>query len=205
MANKVKKISINELEKCVEEAMRGRTIRRDWRGIFVTIRPQLSLMEMLSFVDGVVKTCFLEADSRYMPELRDFAIRCSVLEMYANFTLPENVEKRYELVYGCDVYSLILESIDRSQFDAMLAAIDEKIGHMADANIEAVTRQVNELYAALYDLEEKLSAAFEGIDSDSISGLVSAISDGRFDADKIMQAYMKAQAGGSGEDAPDGE
>ena len=195
MANKIKKISINALEKCVKEAAGEPIVTKEWRGINVNIKVRLGLKEMMTFVDGVVKTCFTEDDNQYTPEVLDFAIRSSVLEMYANFTLPTNIEKQYELVYGCDMYETILETIDRSQFDAMLRAIDEKIAHIAASNIEAVTRQVNDVYASLNALEERLSAVFQGIDNDAITGLVGAMADGKFDEEKLVQAYLETKNG----------
>ena len=195
MANKIKKISINALEKCVKEAAGEPIVTREWRGINVNIKVRLGLQEMMTFVDGVVKTCFTENDNQYTPEVLDFAIRSSVLEMYANFTLPTNIEKQYELLYGCDMYGTILETIDRSQFDAMLRAIDEKIAHIAASNIEAVTRQVNDVYASLNALEERLSAIFQGIDNDAITGLVGAMADGKFDEEKLVHAYLEAKNG----------
>lgn len=195
MANKIKKISINALEKCVKEAVGEPIVTKEWRGINVNIKVRLSLKEMMTFVSSVVKTCFTETDNQYTPEVLDFAIRSSVLEMYANFTLPANVEKQYELLYGCDVYSTILDTIDRSQFDAMLRAIDEKIAHIAASNIEAVTRQVNDVYASLNALEERLSSVFQGIDKDSIVRLVGAMADGKFDEGKLVQAYLETKNG----------
>lgn len=195
MANKIKKISINALEKCVKEAVGEPIVTKEWRGININIKTRLGLMEMMTFVDGVVKTCFTDNDTRYTPEVRDFAIRCSVLEMYANFTLPNNVEKRYELAYGCDAYKTIMESIDMSQFDAMLRAIDDKVEHLAEANIEAVTRQVNELYASLSALEERLSTVFQGIDKETITQLVGAMTDGKFDEERLVHAYLETKNG----------
>lgn len=195
MANKIKRIPINALEKCVKEAAGEPIVTREWRGINVNIKVRLGLQEMMTFVDGVVKTCFTENDNQYTPEVLDFAIRSSVLEMYANFTLPSNIGKQYELVYGCDVYGTILETIDRNQFDAMLRAIDVKIAHFASANIEAVTRQVDDVYASLNALEERLSAVFQGIDNDAITGLVGAMADGKFDEEKLVQAYLETKNG----------
>lgn len=206
MANKIKKISINTLEKCVAEASGEPTVTIEWHGIAVAVKRRLGLMEMMTFVDGVVKSCFTSGGVEYTPEVLDFATRCSILEMYANFSLPANVERRYELVYECgDLYQIILDNIDRLQFDDILRSIDDKIAHIAEANIEAITRQMNELYAAFERLQERLSTAFEGIDKETIDNLVGAISDGKFDEEKLVDTYFAKKRNETRQNTADGE
>ena len=126
MAIKVKKVSINALEKCVQEMNVENITEHEWNGITFSLKHRLGLMEMMTFVDGVVKSCFAGDGAQYTPEVLDFAIRCSLLEIYANFTLPAKVEHRYDIVYGCgDLFAIILENIDRVQYDDILRSIDE--------------------------------------------------------------------------------
>ncbi len=189
MASKMKRISVNALEKCVGDGMQN-TVDMAWRDITITITKRLGLSDMMKFVDSVANLCFSE-DGTYLPEIKDFATRCNVLEMYANFTLPANIEKRYELVYACDAYATIMGVIDRSQFDVILAAIDDKIDNRAQANVEAINRQMNELYAAFEDLQNRLSSTFDGIDKDMMTQLIEAMSGKELDEEKLMNAYLK--------------
>ena len=190
MSIRVKRISIEAFEKGVAEAVGEPTANVDWHGNAVFVRKHLALLPMMEFVAEVVGSCFDDDTGGYRPELRDFAIRRAVLTKYANFSLPKDVEHCYELVVGCDVYNAILNIIDEAQFREMLKAVDDKIAHKASANIEAVTAQVNQLYAALSKLEKNLGDTFKGVDKDTLSGLVSAMSDGRFDPEAIVHAYM---------------
>ena len=193
MATKVKKISINELERCVKENNGDAVVTKEWHGIDLVIKRRLSLPEMMRFVDGTVKSCFVGESLEYTPEVKDFVIRCNVLTAYANFTLPSNIEKRYDLVYGCDAYRTVLDNIDYEQFDDMLCSIDEKISHLAQANIEAIAHQMNGFYAALDGFESRLSNAFGNIDSDAISQFITAVSDGKLDEGKLVQAYLNSK------------
>lgn len=192
MADKVKNIPINAMERVVKES--GDTIiTKEWHGNELVIQRRLGLMDMMSFVDGVVKTCFTGDEHKYTPEVRDFAIRCSILEMYANFTLPQNVEKRYEFVYGCDAVDSVVQEIDATQFDLILQAIDEKIEYVADAHIEAINQQMNELYASFAELENRLSSVFEGVDGDGMANIVKALQSGNLDEEKLVNAYFDAR------------
>ena len=98
---KTKKISVNAFQKVMKETY-SPTYTFDWNGIEVTVNKTLSLKDMLEFVDDVVKSCFTEETNRYLPEVKDFVIRVCILEKYANFTMPQNVENQYELVYCTD-------------------------------------------------------------------------------------------------------
>ena len=191
MANKVKRISINTLEKCVSENINNVTVI-NWRDVEITVKHRLDFEDMIRFVDKAVKLCFSE-DGEYMPEIKDFVIRSNVLELYANFTLPANIEKQYELVYACDAYKDIMGAIDMQQFNVMLEAIDDKIDNIAQANIEAINKQMNELCADFEALQDKLASLFAGVDSDAIKQLVGAMSNGAIDETKLINAYMDAK------------
>ena len=192
MVTKVKRISINALEKAISEHIGDSAVTKEWNGLQIVIKHRLCLKEMLAFVDGIVESCFDE-NGKYLPEIYDFATRCSVLESYANLSLPKNVEDKYQLVYAFNGYEMIMSEIDRTQFDAMLIAIKEKINHIASAKIESITTQVNDLYASVSSLEERVGDLFSGIDKDTMKNLVLAMSDSKLDEEKLMRAYMKAK------------
>ena len=200
MSARIKRISVDVFEKGVAEAIGEPVVTIDWHGVSVFVRKKLPLIPMIEFVNDVVGSCFDEDTHEYKPEIRDFAIRCAVLTKYANFSLPKNIEHCYELVVGCDVYPAILDIIDQAQFREMLKAVDDKIAHIASANIEAAVRQVDELYSRIGSAGERLGELLNGLDADSIRGLVSAMSDNRFDPDAIVKAYMKQKKA----TAPDG-
>ena len=52
------------------------------------------------FVDDVVKSCFIGDTGEYHPELKPFFIKSNVLEAFANFKLPPNASRRYDIIYN---------------------------------------------------------------------------------------------------------
>lgn len=198
MANKVKRISINALEKIVDEQYKPEPIAYEWNGISVTIHPVLSFEEMLTFVDGVVKSCFTSTDGKYMPEIKDFAIRCSILEIYANFSLPSNVEKRYALTNACDdLIDTIVQNINLRQYSSMLDAIDKKIEYIAEANIDALTARMNELYNSFETVEKQLGGLLGGVNQEDVKKMIDAVSDSKLDETKIVRAIYDEKAKGA--------
>lgn len=160
-----------------------------WHGLEISIKRRLSLSDMMRFVDYVVKSCFSE-DAVYLPEIRDFAIGCSIIEQYTNIDLPESVEDKYEAINGSDIVNVILEYVDMRQFNKILEAIDDKIDAIVQTNISAVTRQINSLYASIEELEKQFEAMFGDVTGEDVTNLIGAITNGKLDEEKLMDAYV---------------
>lgn len=184
-----KKISITTFEKIMKENYTP-TKTVEWSGVEITIKPTLSFKEVLSFVDNVTKSCFTTDSGSYIPEVKEFVIKCCILEMYANFAMPTNVERKYDLVYCTDAVNVVMENINRVQLGEIIEAINDKIDNIAQANIEAVNMQMNELYSAFNNLQEQMTGIFAGIGTDEISKLIGAIAGDKFDETKLVQAYI---------------
>lgn len=184
------KISIEEFKKVVAEDFEP-VVDVDWRGLTLHIKKCLSLEEMMTFVSDVVSSCFAENTNEYLPEIKDFSTRCCILENYAGFILPKSLGEKYEMVYNSDIVSFVVQYVEHMQFNAMLAAIDHKIEHQAQNNIEALNKQMNEVVAGLSALEKNLSSIFGGVDNETITKIAGAIADGSFDESKLVKAFTE--------------
>lgn len=195
---KIKKISINAFDKVKAECYTPTKVI-EWHNIEVTIKPTLSLRDMLSFVSDVSKSCFDMNTAAFMPELKDFTIKTCILEKYTNFTLPTNVEHQYELLYCTDVIDMILQHINIRQFEEMIAAIDDKVMHMAQANIESIHSQMTELYSAFDGLQKNFENLFAGINPDDLTGILKSLNNEQFTEEGIVKAYMQQKNNGEGD------
>lgn len=189
MATKTKKVSVNTIEKIAKENS-NLVEKVMWHDIEISVKYRLGLQEMLSFVDGVVKSCFTKDDGTYMPEIRRFAIHSNLIESYTNISLPLNIEKRYGLICYSDIIDLILQHIDRNQFNDMVQSVNEKIEHLAKANVESINRQVSDLVASFGNLQTQFADIFGDIGSGDMQNLLGAIQNGKIDEEKLVTAYM---------------
>ena len=185
-----KRISVEDYKKAVAEDFEP-IVNVDWRGLTLHIKKCLSLEEMMTFVSDVVSSCFAENTNEYLPEVKDFSTRCCILENYAGFVLPKSLSEKYEMVYSSDIVSFVVQYVEHMQFNAMLAAIDHKIEHQAQSNIEALNKQMNEVVAGLSALEKNLSGIFGGVDNETITKIAGAIADGSFDESKLVKAFTE--------------
>lgn len=164
-------------------------VSTEWHGVAFTVKRHLTIEEMMTFVSDVVSSCFEANTGEYLPEIKDFSIRCSILESYAGFVLPKDLSEKYDMVYSSDIISFVMQYVEQTQFEAMLTAIDKKIDHQAQSNIEALNKQMNEIAAGFSALEKNLSEIFGGVDNDTISKIAGAIANGSFDEKKLVAAF----------------
>lgn len=172
-----------------------------WNGVEFEVRSRLSLKEVLSFVRDVVDGCFQEDTDEYLPEVKQFMIRCSVIDYYTNLALPEDLSDKYDLVWLPGFITSITSHIDRDQMQTMLEAIDIKVRHRASANVAALNKKMTDAVDAFEELEANLGKAFEDVQPGDIMELVNAISDGSFDTDRLVESVTKrmGQASENGE------
>lgn len=193
MAKNKKKISVNTFEKVAKEHF-GNEVIVDWYGVEVTVTPTISAVEMMNFVDDVVESAFLE-DLGYMPEVFDFVVRCNVLTRYANFSLPGNIEKRYELVYGTDAFETVVQKVNPGQYDEIVRAAKEKIEYKLDTSAAAVTRDAERMIDTFGDIQNQFESLFSGLSGDDIKKMVSAIGDKSVDEERLVKAYLEQTSG----------
>lgn len=176
MAKKESRISINKLESVMKE----NTIVVPMRGneeVNITIRRILPLKDMMQFVENVVSSCVDAKTSSYTPEIKEFVIRAEILTTYANFNLPTNVEKQYELLYCTDVLSQVMEHISQKQLHEIEAAIDARIDHEVKMIETVLATKTNEMIARFEAMVEQFESAFGGINGTEFNEVVKKISE----------------------------
>lgn len=186
---KIQKISVNAMDEIMKRFAETETI--DWNGLQVVIKKNLSLEEMMTFANSVVKSCFDQASGAYMPEVKDFAIRANVLDMYTNFTLPKDLGKQYDMVVQSGAVEMVLNYINYAQFNELVKAIDSKLQNTADANIQAFITKLDNVTTAFSDMQTEMEKMFSGVDTEDIGKLVGAIANGDNTEEGIVKSYLE--------------
>lgn len=176
MAKKESRISINKLESVVKENIVSIPMNGA-EDVTITIRRTLPLKDMMQFVENVVSSCVNAQTASYTPEIKEFVIRSEILTTYANFNLPSNVEKQYELVYGTDVVVQVMEYINWNQLAEIRAAIDSRIDHEVKMIETVLAAKTNEMIARIEAMTEQFEAAFGGINGNEFNEVVKKLSE----------------------------
>lgn len=190
---KSKRISVAAMDEIMKRYQETEAVQ--WNGLDVIIKKNLSMDDMLNFVDSVVNSCFDAQTGEYRPEAKDFAMRVNILTRYTNFALPEkNVEHQYEIAVLSGAVDMVLNYINAAQFYEMGRAIDAKIEHRASANIHALTKKFDDVVTAFQKLQADIGKQFAGISDDELATLVKAVSNGTFSEEALVKEYLKQKA-----------
>lgn len=187
MAKNEKRISVNAFEQVVGERFVNAT-EFEWYDITVNVTPTLSLKTMMEFVNDVVGSCFDE-NGEYRPEIMHFAIKTNILTKYANFRMPSDLSKRYELVCISDAPHAVLEHVNIEQYNEILRAIDRKLRQLSDANVQALLKQMGNITNTFQGLQNQMEELFNGVSNEDVSGLLNAVKDGSVSEEKLVKAY----------------
>lgn len=185
-----KRISINAFEKVMNDTYIP-TETFIWNELEIVVKKTLTFKEMFEFVNDVVNTCFSEGENEHVPHVKEFMKRVCLVEKYTNLTLPKSTEKSYNLLYRTDVVEKILEHIDCVQYHEICNAIDEKINSTLKANIDAINRQIDQIFSSFNTLQEQMDAIFGNISQEDVTSLMKTLAEnGGFDEKKIVDAYL---------------
>ena len=183
------KIAYSEMEDMVNKVFNAEFTQLLPNNVECIVKNSLSLREMMTFVNDVVSSCFSIDTDEYLPEIKEFSIGCSMIEGYTNIELPEELSKKYELVYS-GVIQCIIEHIDKDQFKSMLRAIDQKIKYKIQTDSSALHNKMNKIVDELEEMSKNFEKIFGSIDSDTINKIATSIVNGDFDMDKLVSSYV---------------
>lgn len=189
MAKTEKKISIALFDKIMKEHYQNeRTI--EWHDAVVRVKPTLSLSEMLAFVDDAAGSCFHDRMG-FMPEVMDFVIKSNILTRYANFSMPDDLEHRYQMIYGTDIVDTVCGAVNTAQLDEIIKAVNSKIRFQCDSKADLIQERVGAVLDAMEKMRDSTKEIFDGITHDDLKAIMSAVTSHGMDEQKIVQAYME--------------
>lgn len=189
MAKAEKKVSIALFDKIAKEHFQNEATIQ-WHEAEVRVKRTLSLKEMLSFVDEVVGSCFHD-ELGYMPEVKDFAIKSNILTRYANFSVPDNLEHHYQMVYGTDAVDAVCAAIDTTQLQEIVNSINSKIRFLCDSKANLIQERINAVLETMEEMSNSTKDIFGGLSQNDLAALMSAITEHGLDEKKIVEAYLE--------------
>lgn len=193
MAKKETRISITKLESIQKE----KTVTVPLEGTDdtnIVIRRSLPISEMMQFVEDVVSSVVDVDGGRYLPEIKAFVIKSHVLTSYANFNMPSNLEKQYDLIYNTTAVEQVLENINIVQYNEMIDAIDRKIAHNLTIISNTMAEQIRKMITTMEEFTKNSEKLFGNITGEEMSSIIQNLSSiGDMDENKLVHAVFEEQ------------
>ena len=188
MAKNDKRISIAAFDKVAKEQAVNDTVF-DWHGVEITVKYTLGLTDMMEFVHDATESCFSESGT-FVPEVMDFAIKSNILSRYARFTLPDNLEHRYALIYETDAVDVVCEHINERQLQEITASIKRRVNYVCESKVTLIQQKAEEMFMAFEKLQKQSESMFDNVSKEDIQKLLSAVANGGFDEEAVVKAYL---------------
>ncbi len=189
-------ISVNDIIKKRESEGMNNESEVSWLGFNLRIKTVLSASEEASFVDSVVESCFGTehgVGEVYNPKYKDFAVRYATVMLYTNIEADEeSAESVYDILYGTNLYDIVISHINKSQWEGMHRAVEDEIKYRSSSYAAMINQKAIGLFEQLGKIQEEIGNIFSGVDKADIEKIAGAISDGKIDEEALVKSYIKA-------------
>ena len=188
-------ISISALDKIIKEAT-TETAESDFYGNKLVVKTTLPFADMVRFVNEVVDNCFSDS-GEYLPEVKKFIIDINIVQYYSNVRLPDDVKHKYDIIIKTGIADVVRQYVDDDQFASIMRAIDDKIRSRVHTNEQLFENRLSVAMHTIESLIQNVKTSFEGISPEDVKNMLNAISDGKFDEEKLVSAYLNAKEDGT--------
>lgn len=188
------KLPINYLDPLMKFSISEMDVHaRDENGkeIPFKIKTYLAPDELLQFVRDVTSICVV--DGVYYPALFDFAFKLTFFEIATNITLPSNIEKAANFIYGTGVYEIIVG--ETKHFCCHVEPLVSRLEKACREQIDLITRKSksDELFDLIISIVEKYESKLDGINIKELANKLTGI--GSIDEKKLADAVLGRSSG----------
>ena len=167
----------------------------EWEGHKVNYVKTIGIADAMQFVENVIAGCFVETEEGghedFRPETKDFLIRENIVRYYTDVSLPDDANLAYLFLYDSNFVDVVLSYINPRQIEDIAKAIDEKCAYRVNTRVEYVNACLSEVQTSLEEIAKKASELFAEIDMTDLTKLVAAATEGKFDEEKLVSAYLE--------------
>ena len=185
--NKTKNVTVSEIKEHIDFTIQE--FDAEYNGLTFLVKPILTIEEMAMMVSNVVESCFSD-EGEYYPQVLEYAFRCEIIDRYTNITLPQNINEKYLLTYS-GIIDVIKEKVDNVQLRDIYNAINDKIGYIKQSNVEAISKQIGEIYSIIDGLQDQFGELYQGVDGKDLMKILQSLSENGISEEKLVEAYAK--------------
>lgn len=159
------------------------------------VKFRLTLEESMRFIEDVVKEAIMPNDGMIVPLAQSYIIGKNILIYYANFTMPNDESKAYELVLGANgIIGDIIGCIDNAQYQMLLAGVRDRVNFETQKMLSVQEQRVNTLVGEISRFAEQMDSVFGNISGEQMAGFISSmskLSDTQISTEELAKAFVE--------------
>lgn len=164
----------------------------NWKGVDITVKKYISAENMSDIIQSVVINCF-DGDM-YLPEMQEASIRLAIMQLQTDIILPEDDnELLFRVCFADGLFDAINKQFSKAQIWFLRNAVDEKIKYIIDLKMNTFKQDLNKIMSDVEAASEQLTSLYSSLSSEDIANMVSAISDGHLDEEKLVKAFLDSK------------
>lgn len=130
-------------------------------------------------------------DGEFRPEIIEALTKAFIIGEYTDVDISDDIETMFSLVYGTDLYNLVSGKINQSELSMIERAVKSSVDHAIRIESNTVNAKCYEMLVQLSDMYDQLCAIFDSVKNEDVKKVLSALSNGKIDEEKLMKAYLK--------------
>ena len=184
------KTEVNEFLK--KNVIETNVVSVSWNGYDININKMVDKAVADLIISNTVNACFNDNDE-YIPLNKTFVFRSMILTAYTDIELPDELAEQYALVFGTDIFSVVVAAANNDQLSEIAAGIDDIIEYRKSASVDAVRSSVIEMQKELSSLVDQMGSVYGSVTPDDIQNLIGAISNSKLDEKKLVDAIVEKE------------
>ena len=157
----------------------------------ITVKKDVGIEDVFTVINSIVISCFNDETGEYTPEVEEFVRRCLIIETFTDFIMPKDMNDRFHLVFGTELYKSIIDSIPDSIIEMINSSVAKKIDYLIQCNIETVNTKISDAMNKVDEMENSVQDLINALDADTMNKVLSTIVNGLFDYGKLLNAFKE--------------
>lgn len=162
----------------------------------LNIKYSIGAKKISEISQTVANSVFDEDTGDFIPEYVDFLINVQILEEYAYFRIPRDLEQVYRFIAETDVVDFVKSKINQEELGAIHNGVFRRLEYMKQIYLAEAQNGVARITSKLEEIADNIARNFKNVDVERLISVAEKISSTPKDAlvkvnkDKIAQAKV---------------
>jgi len=165
----------------------------DFYGTEITVKRMIPFDAYCTAIDRIIDSCYDSESGEYLPELRELSTRMVIMAYYTNLELPEDMNELERMMFCGELMAHIYDLINPVQLRELHQAVSKRCEIRNEANRRYFDSELYKVIDGVNAMSSEIRSFFGGISDKEMKRLAKALTSGKINEEKLVDAVIKAQ------------